>query len=248
MIVVTGPGRSGTSLVAQLYRELGFDPGGRWHADVRAGLEAREIVDLNRRIERYVGMGPFDGGKRRRPLGTVLRRAVRDVRRGRTPRLRRPRVDAPPAWSRVEPAVSRYGAQARELARSHPVVKDPRFCHTLRVWAAADAEIEHVLVCVRAVDAMSRSRTQAGHAGRASEDVVRNALVYRLGLCLTTLHEFAIEHRVVTFPGFAHRPETLFDAMRFPRAVPADRFAAAFERVVRPELITELRPDTRPLS
>ena len=38
MIVVTGPGRSGTSLVAQLYRELGFDPGGRWHDDVRARL------------------------------------------------------------------------------------------------------------------------------------------------------------------------------------------------------------------
>ena len=37
MIVITGPGRGGTSLIASLYRELGFDQGGEWFDDTNAG-------------------------------------------------------------------------------------------------------------------------------------------------------------------------------------------------------------------
>ena len=53
MIVITGPGRSGTSFLARLYQELGFDPivgGGRWHDSFQGGLEDAEVVVLNNEI------------------------------------------------------------------------------------------------------------------------------------------------------------------------------------------------------
>src|SRR5438105_3051486 len=50
MIVTTGTGGRGTSFVAALYRELGFDPGGVWNTAVDAGLEHPEVVRVNRQM------------------------------------------------------------------------------------------------------------------------------------------------------------------------------------------------------
>lgn len=50
MIVITGPGRSGTSVLASIYKELGFDPGGGWNPRVRAGLEHGDFWRLNNKI------------------------------------------------------------------------------------------------------------------------------------------------------------------------------------------------------
>jgi hypothetical protein len=232
VLVVTGPGRSGTSLVAELYRELGFEPGGRWNPKVRAGNEDSEIVDVNRRIAKALGMGRYeDRRRRRRSVTKKLRRAVR--RR----RLRAPRLDAPLDWSRFSSTVERFGPTLRHLADSHAVVKDPRFAWTLRVWAAAGANIEHVLVCIRSLDAMVASRIAAGMTGHASEQVVRNAIVYHVGLCMTALHDYGLEYNVVRFPDFAKQPETLYAAMQFPESVSRERFLEAFARVAREDLI-----------
>ena len=57
MIIITGPGRSGTSLVAELYRDLGFDPGGAWNAEISAGREAEDIVRANLKIMHGLGVG-----------------------------------------------------------------------------------------------------------------------------------------------------------------------------------------------
>lgn len=57
MIIITGVGRSGTSLVARLYRELGIDPGGEWNPAINAGLEDPEVVRLNRAIMIDLGVG-----------------------------------------------------------------------------------------------------------------------------------------------------------------------------------------------
>lgn len=53
MLIITGPGRCGTSLLAHYCRELGHDPGGEWHhrRELNAGWEDRHVVKLNTDIE-----------------------------------------------------------------------------------------------------------------------------------------------------------------------------------------------------
>lgn len=50
MLIITGPGRSGTSVLAQFCRRMGYDPGGDWHAAVAAGLEDPAVVAINDRL------------------------------------------------------------------------------------------------------------------------------------------------------------------------------------------------------
>jgi hypothetical protein len=52
MLIITGTGRCGTSLLAQLCRELGYDKGigGGWDKSINAGWESRECVEINDRI------------------------------------------------------------------------------------------------------------------------------------------------------------------------------------------------------
>src|SRR5271155_2443635 len=90
MIVITGPGRSGTSLLARLYGELGFDPGGRWEPAVHAGFEDREVVTVNLELARAMGVSIKErrGGRTLEALGAGVR-----VTEGRVPpKIRRPIV------------------------------------------------------------------------------------------------------------------------------------------------------------
>ncbi len=47
MLVITGPGRSGTSVLALFCKEMGYDPGGAWHDPINAGLEYARVVQIN---------------------------------------------------------------------------------------------------------------------------------------------------------------------------------------------------------
>jgi hypothetical protein len=47
MIVITGPGRSGTSVLAQFCLKMGHDPGGSWHDCVDAGMEHPRVAAIN---------------------------------------------------------------------------------------------------------------------------------------------------------------------------------------------------------
>ena len=74
MIVITGPGRSGTSLIAQLYRELGFDPGGDWIPEYNAGYEHHDIVQANGYIIRDLQITVLAD----RLASETVRRAIND--------------------------------------------------------------------------------------------------------------------------------------------------------------------------
>ncbi len=221
MIIVTGPGRSGTSFVASLYRNLGFDPGGKWFDESQAGLESEDVVEANGRILR----GLHIRGVQRQLPSLVLRLGQRVLsssseRRlraslansrlfaGRTPRL----ID----WARFDEVVARSSPSLRAIADRHEVVKDPRFCLTLGVWAASGLPIEHVLVCVRSFD-----------------------LAYQLGMCLAACHDYRIPHDVVRFPDFLDHPDVMYETMRFPRPVPRERFLEVFARETRLDLVHE---------
>jgi hypothetical protein len=278
VIIITGVGRSGTSLVARIYAELGLDPGGRWDPAINAGLEDPEIVRINRAIMLELGVGlPTDPDLAERSLTTLedggleagdiaapgsgmldrpavklltrpvpgpLRRAVRrrgeramaalrsrwrgGLRRGMSGALE-PGV--------VAAAAERHGAVLRDLARDRKLVKDPRFAWTLDVWMAAGAEIEYVLVCTRDIDAVVDSRVAAGHYEPARREDAKAALERGLRLCLDALHTHGLPHSVVRFPEVVRGSDALFAAMPLPQDVTRERFDAAFERVVDPDLV-----------
>lgn len=248
MIIITGPGRSGTSLVASLYLELGFDPGGTWSSSVNAGLEADDVVRMNERITKDLGLAvlgpPRDVPQSVRRIGERLvplqyRRRIRSklyrlpILSSRQPGFMR--------WDRFDDVVKKYGPELRELSRAHEVVKDPQFCWTLGVWAAAGVEIEHVLICIRSLDAMVQSRIAAGHLRFRSKDGPKNSFVYGLGLCMMALYDYQLAYNIVRFPDFIEDPEQLFAAIQFPRPVSHDQFLRTIAQVKRPELVHDKR-------
>jgi hypothetical protein len=281
MIIVTGVGRTGTTLIACLYRELGFDPGGYWQPEIEAGLEEPAVVRANRAIASDLGLGlpvdpdlvsrrlvrlpggieareiaqpaPPPGASTARRLGRLLparlRHGLRNAAasiaaRARTRRRgsllyrnRRPRaVD----WTRFEQVVERNRSTIHALAQAHPVVKDPRFCWTLGVWAAAGAPIDHVLICTRSTAASVESRMRAGHFDRRARDG-ENSLIYGLGLCLSQVFEYRLAHAIVRFPDFLNDADALYEAMRFPSPVDRERFGDALARVIAPERVHDWR-------
>jgi hypothetical protein len=242
VIVVTGVGRSGTSLVALIYRELGFDPGGEWYPRWGAGLEDPRVVELNNRIIRLLGIGiPIrDGPGWIRNPGRSRASALGGFVRSRFeawPEIlaRKPAV----RWERFERTVDRLRDGVVEEARAHQVVKDPRFCWTLAVWAAAGAPLDHVLICHRNVDAMIRSRVRVGHLEPRSWTRTKNAFIQATGMCLAAVNDYDLDYALVRFPRFVEEPRELYEAMRFPEAVSWKRFSAAFGKVADREQVHE---------
>jgi hypothetical protein len=243
VIVLTGPGRSGTSLLALLYRELGFDPGGHWNADARAGLEDRRCVDLNQAV--LDGMGTSPNGRRgdvppavrstlRRVLPQGLRQKARQRFRDHTPQRTLP----PVRWSRVPAIVEELGPQLRAYAGDTAVVKDPRFCFTLGVWLASGARIDHVVVTVRDSAASASSRVAADLSKFADDDLMRTSTVLGLGALFDVLLNAEVPHRVLRFPTWPADVDAL-TTLPFPGPVPvpAERVRAAVEQVFEPSLV-----------
>ena len=254
MIVITGPGRSGTSLVAQIYRELGFDPGGFWIPEYNAGLEDHEVVRANAAIIRDLRITVLADSYG----NEMLRREIADPtdpprskfnwwlgnRAARLAALCLGRRADPLElidWSTFQNLVAVRGPALVEMAARLPVVKDPYFCWTLAVWAAAGAQIDHVLVCVRNFDAMVESRFAAKQLFFSSRSGAKNSFVYGMGLCMMTVLEHRIPYSVVRFPDFLNNPEGLYNALRFPAPVTIDQFRDAFARVASADMVHDSR-------
>jgi len=253
LIVITGQGRSGTSLIAKLYKELGFDPGGVWFDETRSGLEDEDIVTANGyilwdlgvsvdtdrfsgdRIERRNLQGALTPvGRARAYVGSWLDVVVRAL-------LDRGDDLTLVPWSRMDAVAARYTSSLRGLAESHAVAKDPRFCWTLAAWAKSGAAIDHVLVCVRNVDAMVRSRMLAQQVVFRTESAAKNSYVYAMGLLMTAIHDFRLPYSVIQFPDFLDDPDALYDVLRFPAPVDRERFRDAWTRVVDRSLVHDTR-------
>lgn len=212
MIVITGPGRSGTSFLADLYRRLNFDPGGGWDKNIRAGLEEAEVVEINTRICRDL----------KAPVGPPPKPGLGDQR-----------------WDLVGELAERYGPKLRELAADREVVKDPRFVWTLRVWLEAKAAIDHVVLTFRRVDDVIGSAQYAG-MGQPKENVdqvnqSRSVIIYRMGSAITAVGEHDVPHSVLWFPDYLSDPDGLYDTLVFPRPVDHGKFLKAFKKTVNPE-------------
>ena len=256
MIVITGPGRSGTSIVTRLYIELGFDPGGGWVDDINAGLEALDIVELNDAVIDGLGVSYLGapGGRMQR-----VRRAGKKVvpARAREPLSRvvhktpMGSMSAPGMleWDRMDAVVERLGPRLREMAAGRAVAKDPRFLWTLPAWVAAGATIEHVTFCIRTLDDAISSRLEADHLRFRSRSAAKNSFAYGVGLGLTTAIDARLSHAFARFPDFLTDPGGLYRALRFPAPVSEPDFVAAFNRIVRTDLVHHSpKPDGAPPS
>ena len=247
MIVITGPGRSGTSLIAKLYLELGFDPGGSWIPSTNAGLEETEVVRANLLIMRDLGFGvlgpPVSSSPLTRPVLALWKRIApaRIERRVNRIVYRLPtfvsRRRGFMRWDRFQQVVEKHRSYLHEVAREREVVKDPRFMWTLGIWAAAGVEIDHVLVCVRPLNAMIKSRAAAGHLSYHPQAETRTALVYGLGLCMTAIYDNRFPHSIQQFPDFLEHTDQLYEALKFPTPISHVEFMEAFRRVACNELV-----------
>jgi len=251
VIVITGPGRSGTSFLARLYRELGFDPGGRWEPAVTAGLEAGDVVQMNLALAEELGVSIRErrGGRMLKFLGTAVRRGEGRVPAG----LRRPFASAVDVlryrkvgpdlmrWEAIAGVVERHGEELRALAKQRTVVKDPRFCWTLRAWLGSGVPVEALVLTFRPLDAMADSRVRVRMYSTRARDWGKHNYCYGLGLVLTA----AAEHRVpvvpLRFPDFLDRPDELYQALPFPEPRSWEEFSRAFASVYDPGLVHDGR-------
>jgi hypothetical protein len=255
MIVVTGPGRGGTSFISRLYTALGFDTGGEWFESTNSGGEHPDVVRANGAIIqdlRLSVMASKEAGERVRrdapdlvgdaPSSRLLSRlrSARDAAALWMLGRGAEQLELVP-WERYDAVAASHAPRLLEIAKAHDVVKDPRFCWTLDAWARAGAPIEHVLLCVRNVDAMVESRIKAGHILFKSRGTARNSFIYGIGLCLTALHDHRIPYGIIQFPDFLDDPARLYDTMRFPRPIDRSAFDAAFESLARPDLVHDRR-------
>lgn len=245
MIVITGPGRSGTSAIAALYAELGFFPGGEWSEEVAAGYEDPRVVQLNHRIARALGVTVVGYHLPRRLLGIAawakphlsegLRRRVWRAW-GRLPGVRARGAEVID-WARLDRVVAELGSEMRELASSSLVVKDPVFAWVLPAWIHAGADISELVVCTRRVDDILRSREKARLSHFRTEGDMRNAVVYGLGVCLSAAADSGVDVALIRYPDFLSDPGRLFEALPFPRPVDYETFCDVLSRVVRPDLL-----------
>jgi len=248
MIIITGLGRSGTSVVARLYKELGFaDIGGDWKTSVDAGLEARDIVNINESIIQDLGIENLlirnlwyqlpptvshVGLSMKKFIPTLFRHVSKFILAKMLALRNSKRQARPLKWEHFYKVVRKYKPVLKNISQKHEVVKDPRFCWTLPVWAEAGAEIEHVLVCIRHTDSMVKSRFNAGHLLTKSFGDAKNSMIYGLGLCIATLYDYDIDHSIVRYPDFLQKPDLLFASMKFPRPITWSTFLEVFYSVV----------------
>lgn len=251
MIVVTGTGRSGTSLVAHLYRELGFDPGGWWMSEVNAGLEHHDVWQLNTALARAIGVSPGErrGSRIVDAVGTAVRRSEGHV----SPRVRGPfvrvvdaaryRRDRPDLirWERLPAVAMQYAEDLRGAADAHVVAKDPQFCFTLGAWLAAGAKVDAVVLTIRSLDAVVESRMRAGmFSGRARSWAMHN-YSYGIGLLMAATTEHRVPMETLRFPDFLDDPEALYRVLPLPEPRSEAEFERAFASVRDPSLVHDGR-------
>jgi hypothetical protein len=247
VIVVTGPGRAGTSFLALLYRELGFNPGGKWNPTVNAGLEAKRFADLNMEVASALGLVAAPGAGPR-ALRHVSRKAKRLPEAARKPvdsaltllRYRKHTLD-PMDWSKLDAVVEEYGERMRALSLETQIVKDPRFCWTLHAWLASGATISSLVLALRPLDAMAESRIRAGWIPDQARGWATNNFAYGIGLAMSAVSEYRVPLETLRFPDFLNQPQELYRQLPLPEERSWEEFHAAFVKLRDESLVHDRR-------
>lgn len=80
MLIITGTGRCGTSVLAKFCRAIGYDPGGEWYEQVKAGYEHPKVVAINQAIANNLVAGAFRPDDYRKPIESIEASVVKDPR------------------------------------------------------------------------------------------------------------------------------------------------------------------------
>lgn len=247
MIIITGPGRSGTTFLAMLYRELGFDPGGRWNPRFNAGMESKEFQRLNNHLAEALGTfgEPRRGPTSLRNLEHLTHHLPAPVQARVKPTLEALRYRRITGdfldWTRLSAVVDQYGESMRDLSARTDVVKDPRFCQTLHAWLASGASIEAVVLTIRPLGAMVDSRVRAGMIPERARGWAANNFTYATGLAMTAIVEHRVPFEVLRFPDFLNDPDELHRRLPFPEERSNSEFRKAFTRLYDSTLVHDMR-------
>lgn len=178
MKIITGSGRSGTSFVAKIIDQVqGLAGSGLlWEPDVRAGMEEKAIVDLNKTLFEWNGI--------KRPYSDVWMN------------------DHQIAYAKAEIAGAGYVDQLN-LEWQGKWVKDPLFSKTLKIWLEMGLQVEHIIVCTRNPhDSMTSSkRTNRGFepAYGYTEEEIEKEMNTRQGYLWDIILRYALPYSVVRY-------------------------------------------------
>lgn len=238
MIIITGPGRSGTTAVANLYRHCGFDPGGEFDSRVDAGLEDSDIFCLNEEIANHLELPILRLPKTSGSLSTIVGRVGPMLPGGLRTHLRSKwRMSKAMKVGRVQPPnielrrtlpTALYD-RCVDLSRRKTVVKDPQFLWTLPAWVASSAQLEGVVVCVRPFNAVLESRLSAGHINYSTADGFRQSVEMALGGTMQACIDNGVPFEVLRFPDFLS-DNTIHSRLPRIRDLPFERFEEARRR------------------
>lgn len=218
-IIVTGPGRSGTSAVSRVLHESGVAMGEQFDApsafNRRGFFEELPVCDLNDRIMADCGMGGITHW---------------------------------PTRSDVLEAAAAYGDEMDSLVTSSTARgwKDPRFCLMLEAWLPHFSLPPKVIVCLRSPEAFVHSVVSI--FGLSPQDDLERWWANHLRSILAVIQDFRLEATCVVYEDLIANPKETITALssfigsplepryvepdlrQFCQAVPP-RHAALFEEV-----------------
>ncbi len=255
--MITGPGRSGTSFLAGIFKELGFSPGGSWDEANRGGWESPEITHRNQALLRRLGVTAYGPPERYRELSDFVGGRVAQAIKDRLPQERRQKLrrvaERLPFQAAAKPTLIPFDladeiigderADLRRLAATYSVAKDPLFSWTLPIWLGAGADVSHVIISTRNVDDALASHDASEHWQFKSSSDAKNSLLYSLGVTIWSCLDRGVPFTFVRYPDFLDDVRGLHDSLVFPDEVTYDQFEAAFSRVYRPALVNAYRRD-----
>lgn len=176
--VITGLGRSGTTFLAHLFKNSGYDLGEVHPEDigndcpVGGGLEYQPFAEINMRLQRFLMRGGEDEGD----MG-----------------------ESGPIY-----AAKRF---AHKLNRQWPsVLKDPRFLDTHMIWHHAGFRPKHIFLCIR--ESKERDASLANLYAHASDTEKRYITMthnsyyayFSVFNIMLYCQQYDIPHSVVLYP------------------------------------------------
>lgn len=189
MIIITGLGRCGTSILTKYLREVGFGLGRNvsWNAEMRAGLELSTAYRLNQRM--------WDGfSKNGNPID-LDRIFSGDYWKGKSYRQCILEVDKDPRQGKVD------------------VFKDPRFTwhpDLIEAWWNVRKDIK-LIICHRDIDQIYKSRKALNNTGQddpkravhpSNPDIELPRYKIDFADFFTRVLEIGIDYKLLFFPKF----------------------------------------------
>ncbi len=189
MLIITGPGRSGTSVLARFCESLGYQPGGEWCDEIDAGLEHPRVAAINDamfREARTTGRIVDALAANRAEIASLDLQVIKDPRFTYHPLILR-------SWRQVRPDLTvlltyrnpELSIASRKRHREHLFIKHKARPETLKcdladsIEVLLDCEIPHAMLLfpnfLKQYDRVHRTLTDLGlsfseREGRAEWD------------------------------------------------------------------------------